>query len=900
MFKIYLLFFTLFLIPNLSFSVYEYPFKTTPYKLKEIRTENFRIIYSDESAHKAYEIAAISEDQYRNLAKIYGLSQAVFMPIRIVVSSDYQEANGFASTYLFPTIHLYVSMPPNLSDSHAYTEDEYLRSLLYHELTHIITLSYRHKFKGGGIWQIFSDTICPTVTFSARSFKEGAAIARESDSGRGRLNDPYLYHMMRRDLLDGKKLSFAEFGGAQTPYGSGSYPYTYGALFHNFISKNYSEYFDIDFWTKASIWGLSSENISRITKKNLAQLHEEFYQDLSNQILPYENHGDLILSKKKQRFNSVQQVDEYLYYYDLRSKTFYKYNLKTKKRSIVVYGNNEWESISVSPDHRSLFISGRRKIDKTALILDTKTMVIKSRPFVGLKQATFLPTSTPQKRIFTGIDLNYQYPQLVLYEGRDKTVLYEGNRLEYPDSPVSIDGTNIYFLHKYKNSTYLSFYNTITKSVKTITNPELKHIRFLTPAKDHISISYATDKNSFYKRAIIKGNKITFIENNIKGEIFDSVISENELIYRASFSQQDNFIKTPLAHLSTKTSTMMTTTLPKLEPSPIPIPENISKYKGSKDLGRVSIFVIAGFDAAGLRLKFIDSPAENIVTTALRFDFIKGTPQFYFSWTNQGLPVNINLTVNNCYVENNSIFDMGEHHLIAASVGFDYTGKSTLLAGSYSVFSSIALLTRLTGNYKDHPFEWNSLTSMQMVHTLGGSFNYLASEGDYGFYRQVALDMQFKKDYFDEDAIRAESRLSISPPYIPLLLQGFAIYDSTQISTDSRSVLGYSLMPPFFEYRNMEIGSCFAFMWTANIQVYAWEIQKGSGFGELFLERWIFDAGYRGGYWKQDLHSIYMRTTLQMSLFYGNGPFSTFFEINYPFQTGKLGFNFGLTISANL
>ncbi|MGL4560704.1 MAG: hypothetical protein ACRCV0_00240, partial [Brevinema sp.] len=521
---IYLIFLFLIIYPSLSFCIYEYPFYTVAYKLKEINTQHFRIIYSDKSTQKAYEIAAMAEKQFELLTKIYGPIQNIYMPIRVVVSADNQEANGFASVFLFPTVHLYVSAPPEISDSHSFTENEYLYSMLYHELTHIFTLSYRHKFKVGGFWQVFSDSIYPSVVFSSRSFIEGAAIARESEQTFGRLNDPYTYHLMRRDILDGKRYSFAEFSGANSLFGSGSYPYTYGGLFHNYLAKQYQKDFDREFWTAASKWKLTGPNIKKIANKKLSILYKEFFEDLSTNIPSYQEPYKLLLSKKERRLRSIQRINDYVYFYDYQQKIVYKYNLKTHKKSLVAYGNNQWDSVSVSPDEKLLFVSGRRQLDKSAIILNIKATVMKSQAYLGIKQAFFLPTSTKSNLVFTAIELNNDYPELVLYNGDQKKVLHTGNRYEYADAPISIDGTNIYFLHKYKDKTFISYYNIYTDSLTTINNLELQHIRFLTPAKDHISVSYASDKHSFYKRAIIKNNKLTLIKDNIKGEIFDSVI----------------------------------------------------------------------------------------------------------------------------------------------------------------------------------------------------------------------------------------------------------------------------------------------------------------------------------------------------------------------------------------
>ncbi|MGL4562308.1 MAG: hypothetical protein ACRCVW_00440 [Brevinema sp.] len=895
-----LIFLSFIIYPSLSFCIYEYPFYTAAYKLKEINTQHFRIIYSDKSTQKAYEIAAMAEKQFELLTEIYGPIQNIYMPIRVIVSADNQEANGFASVFLFPTVHLYVSAPPEISDSHSFTENEYLYSMLYHELTHIFTLSYRHKFKVGGFWQVFSDSIYPSVVFSSRSFIEGAAIARESEQTSGRLNDPYTYHLMRRDILDGKRYSFAEFSGANSLFGSGSYPYTYGGLFHNYLAKQYQKDFDREFWTAASKWKLTGPNIKKIANKKLSILYKDFFEDLSTNTPSYQEPYKLLLSKKERRLRSIQRINDYMYFYDYQQKIVYKYNLKTHKKSLVAYGNNQWDSVSVSPDEKLLFVSGRRILDKSAIILNIKATVMKSDAYLGIKQAFFLPTSTKSNLIFTAIELNNDYPELILYNGDQKKVLHTGNRYEYADAPISIDGTNIYFLHKYKDKTFISYYNIYTDSLTTINNQELQHIRFLTAAKDHISVSYASDKNSFYKRAIIKNNKLTLIKDNIKGEIFDSVIQDNKLIYRTSFSKHDNIVEVPLDLLSTQTLNLSTTVLTPIVPAPVPIPENISPHKSIKDFVRFSWLPLISPYRAGIRLFFMDSPAENILDIAVQFDFVKGTPEFAFVWRNQGLPININVILENSYVNQNTIFNIGEHHIVSTGIGLDFSGKSRILAGEYSLYTSLLLHNRFTGNSHDHPYQWHNLISQQLTHTLGISHKNIASEGSYGFYRLFEIGIELKKDYLDIKQFRSDIKIAFSPPAIPILFKVFGSFDSTKISTDGNSLLGLGLFPAFYEYRNLHIANKFAFLWIADLQLFSLEIQKGAGFGELYLDRWTFNTGYRGGYWTRDLHSIYFRTNVEFSLLYGNVPISVFFEVHYPFQTEKLGFNFGLNLKTTI
>lgn len=152
---------------------------TATHQLHEIETENFRIIFSDNSIEQAKYIVSIAEKEFTHFTKYYGPFHSK-KKIRVVISSDYKSANGLASIFLFPVIHLYVSVPPRISDPHSNMGKEYLETLFRHELAHVIQLSFRKIFKKAKILDAINEMIHPAKVFSSRSFVEGAAVFVES------------------------------------------------------------------------------------------------------------------------------------------------------------------------------------------------------------------------------------------------------------------------------------------------------------------------------------------------------------------------------------------------------------------------------------------------------------------------------------------------------------------------------------------------------------------------------------------------------------------------------------------------------------------------------------------------------------------------------------------------
>ena len=891
-----LILFYLLPVPTLSF--YTYPFDNALIHLKELNTSNFTIIYSTSSEQQAFKIASFAEEEFDSLTNYYGVFQLRnFIPnqkIRIIISSDYQLANGFASLLQIPTIHLYTKIPPAMSDSHSYTQPEHLRSLFRHELTHVITLAIRKFAKKDPLFNRISHIINPTVVFTARSFMEGSAIARESDGDYGRLKDPFIYHQMRRDLLDDVFPSFAQISGAHTGYEKGSLSYTYGGLFNQYLSQNIDTNIDKAYWTEAGNWKISSWSLNTVTQKKQNTLWSEFQNSLTPSVAFITN-TNALLSTKDRRINSIQKIKNKIYYFNQQNKELRAYDLTSNKDAHIVFANYNWRKVVVSPDEKQLLVSGFANQKTFIILVQNKTLLPLSKSYIGFDDASFLVDTTISNPKFVAIDRNSVYPELVIFQNDTTNSIYQGSAINYFDSPISIDDQFIYFLHSYNGNKRVSRINRLNNTVASLNTTNLNFPRFLTANNNSISVSFAPNTNSFYSRAIISNNSMRLINDNIKGEIFDSILDNEILYYRSSFSQHDNIMSTPLSQLNITTYQINFNNL-------TPTPKNdlyydgvITPYKVSRDLSPLFWIPIISAREAGIQNITIDSVGANVLTTGLAIEYTKATPEFKFNWQNTEFPIEFNLFFNNYFIQANGIFQLKEHHLLSSGISTSYSHDSYQLAGTFSFSSMLSWQGRLTGNPDKFTYTWGHLAFQQLIGRTGISWRQYASEGSYGFYRNLSISFQHQLDYLNIKWQRVVGLIKLSPPILPIDISFYAVYDTSSFSILGMSALGGSSVPQYKEYSTYNIFNGLVLYGNIDLMLYSWEIQNGSGFGELFFHRWAFFAGYRAAYWGDQypyLHSVYFKSNLDMSILFGTVPFSIIVEGNYAITTKKWGYNF--------
>lgn len=865
------------------FGFYDYPFHVSVGELREINTQHFRIIFSDSSKEHALSVAAFAEEEFSSLQEIYGIVTNRF-PIHVVVSTDYHTANAFGSPVSYPTIHMFTGVAPDLSGLISYTEPNRLRTLFRHELTHIVTFS---ALSGKKILRPLEYNFRPAVLLSAWTFIEGSAVQRESDSGYGRMYDPLHHHMLRRSLLDNKFPNFAQMSGAQTAYDTGHFRYTFGSFLSRFLEGEGLK--DQEYWRQAGKWQPSAKIMKSFTGKKQKELWTEFKNSLD--ISGYQTNNNLLLAQKARRIHSLVKKKSKIYYYDAQSRILYYYDLDSKKNKIAAYGI--WDKVDISDDEKLLLVSGTRLhgsvLETFTVLLDRKTLIPRSKPYKNIKDASFLPGSSN----FVALRVSEGIPELVLIENKNIVSLKKGSLYEFFDSPIMTDNGSIFLLHSYNGKQSIARWDRTTQKLEVLRFSSGKFPRFLTRVDNGIAFAYAQDQNDFYKTALLQNNTLTFITNNFKGEMFEAVLDENNLIYKTSFSDQDN-----LASVLITNAVRQTAVFEEVQPD---VPQTnvyegrVSNYRVSRNLVPYLWVPFASLEKAGLAAFIFDSTGANKIDTGFNIEYKRGTPEFFFTWRHTFQKLFISFNFNNLYIPGNFVFGLKEHHLLSASLANQYQVGSPYGWGIFQIGLSLLWQGRLVGNHFQHPYTWNHLKVQQLVGVVTLEWRNSQSEGKFGFYRLWELVFQHKIDYLRVQLQSFEASVRFSPPILPVTFSFYSSYDTGFLTIQGFSLLGSTLMPQYREYSRYYVACRYAFYGSVDLQLYSWEIQNGPGLGEIFFERWTFYSGYRAAWWKRYfLQSVYFKTQLDISILYGNVPFGLFLEMHYGIFDKQLGFNYGI------
>lgn len=156
-------------------------------------------------------------------------------PTDILLTDDWDSANGFASTLPYSHIHLYVTAPDDMSALGQH--DDWLPTLMIHESTHIA-----HVGQIAGLPSLYNAVLgrqLAPISLQPHWLKEGLSVYAESKlTGGGRLRSPVFDMMIRADVLDGHFAGLDQISAEPLRWPYGIY-YLYGGKFVEFIANLY-------------------------------------------------------------------------------------------------------------------------------------------------------------------------------------------------------------------------------------------------------------------------------------------------------------------------------------------------------------------------------------------------------------------------------------------------------------------------------------------------------------------------------------------------------------------------------------------------------------------------------------------------------------------------------------
>lgn len=196
-----------------------------------VKTQYFDIIYKAPSRETAKLISENVDQIYldvRNSLKVENFYHFKNFPVYIEYNTE--ELNAYFTDYPFRHITVYDTVA---TDSLSVYKENIL-SVLQHEIVHAVSMNVKNKGN-----QILSQIIYNGWGFSfytmPSSISEGIAVQKESESGQGRLNDPYSTHIIKQALIENKFPAFQNITGSRDIFPSGNLPYIFGGAFTDFV-----------------------------------------------------------------------------------------------------------------------------------------------------------------------------------------------------------------------------------------------------------------------------------------------------------------------------------------------------------------------------------------------------------------------------------------------------------------------------------------------------------------------------------------------------------------------------------------------------------------------------------------------------------------------------------------
>ena len=262
-----------------------------------IETDHFRILYHQGLEYAAGRAAQIAEEAYGPVTSLYGYEPAE--RVRIVLKDYDDYANGAAFFY-HDTIEIWTT-----SLDHDYElrgTSDWLRNVITHEFTHIISLSisrktsqrfpalylqyfgYQREKNRPDILVGYPDAIASYPVMSTvvpMWLAEGAAQYMAEGARRDRW-DAHRDMILRMQILEGEPLSFDEMGVFGKCGFGNEYVYDHGFALTRYIAREYGDEMLAELYRGAARWrtlnidGLIAEKLGR----SVEQLHADWIDDL--------------------------------------------------------------------------------------------------------------------------------------------------------------------------------------------------------------------------------------------------------------------------------------------------------------------------------------------------------------------------------------------------------------------------------------------------------------------------------------------------------------------------------------------------------------------------------------------------------------------------------------------
>jgi WD40-like Beta Propeller Repeat len=197
-------------------------------------TEHFRITYPVEQRIAALRVAVLAEEAFALISET--LQYKPSTPSDIVITDRTDNANGLSSVYPVQVIRLFLA-PPHTADRLDFADD-WLRMLVYHEMTHAFHTDQVRGIQKVPRW-IFGRAL-PITRLQPQGFVEGLAVLHESElTTKGRNRAPHSRMLLRAAALEDRWPRLDQLTLTPDNWPGGATPYIWGGLFHQHLLDRY-------------------------------------------------------------------------------------------------------------------------------------------------------------------------------------------------------------------------------------------------------------------------------------------------------------------------------------------------------------------------------------------------------------------------------------------------------------------------------------------------------------------------------------------------------------------------------------------------------------------------------------------------------------------------------------
>ncbi|MCM0081724.1 peptidase S9 [Geomonas sp. Red32] len=224
----------------------------TSFKFSTIETSHFSIHYHQGLERVAAKTAVMAEEIHARLVPEFLWEPAEKTQLVLIDDSDF--TNGLTVTIPYNTVYLQVTPPTLASTLGEY--DDWLRELITHEYTHVLTSD-----PARGYWRVtraifgkplpmlgdpFTELMflvtAPPNTFMPRWWHEGNAVWGETQfTGEGRGKGSYFDMVFRTAVAEDHLPRVDEINGDPPYWPNGDFPYIFGYRLERYIADRYGK-----------------------------------------------------------------------------------------------------------------------------------------------------------------------------------------------------------------------------------------------------------------------------------------------------------------------------------------------------------------------------------------------------------------------------------------------------------------------------------------------------------------------------------------------------------------------------------------------------------------------------------------------------------------------------------